>query len=214
MTGSKKKICIIGAGGSARETLFLLKDTLDKTQAIADVACFMVDDEYYKVPIVMGVEVIRFSQFDAALYDVVVALGDPINRKKIVERLPADTSYATIIHPSAVISQWVEIGEGSIITAGVIVTCNIKIGKHAHLNLHTTVAHDCVIGDFFTSSAGVRISGNCTLGNGVYLGVNAAVREKISIVDNVTVGMGGIVVKDIKEAGVYVGVPVQKMVKK
>jgi sugar O-acyltransferase (sialic acid O-acetyltransferase NeuD family) len=214
MTGNKKKICIVGAGGSARETLCALIDTLDKTQVVADVACFMVDDEYYREPIVMGIEVIRFSQFDAALYDVVVSVGDSTNRKKIVERLPADTTYATIIHPSAIISDWAEIGEGSIITAGVIITCNIKIGKHTQLNLNTTIAHDCVIGDFFTTAAGVRISGTCTIGDCVYFGANAAAREKINIVDNVTIGMGGIVVKDIKEAGVYVGVPVQKIVKK
>lgn len=211
MTAGKKKICIVGAGGFAREALCALIDMLDKTQAIADVACFMVDDEYYKESTVMGIEVILFSKFDAALYDVVVAIGDPVGRKKIVERLPANTTYATIIHPSAVISKWVEIGGGSIITAGVIITCNIRIGKHAHLNLNTTVGHDCVIGDFFTSAPGAHISGSCTFGECVYFGTNAAVREKINIVDNVTIGMGGVVVKDIKEAGVYVGMPVQKV---
>ncbi|HEY9260358.1 NeuD/PglB/VioB family sugar acetyltransferase [Chitinophaga sp.] len=214
MAGSKKKICIVGSGGSARETLCALIDATDKTQAIADIACFMVDDEYYKEPIVMGIEVIRFSAFDAALYDVVVALGDPAARKRIVERLPADTTYATIIHPTAIISQWAEIGEGSVITAGVIITCNIKLGKHTQLNLNTSISHDCVLGDFFTTASGVRISGNCTFGECVYFGANSASKEKITIVDNVTIGMGGMVVKDIKEEGVYVGVPVQKMIKK
>ena len=39
-----------------------------------------------------------------------------------------------------------EIGAGSIITAGCIITTNIKIGKHSHLNLHTTIGHDCELG--------------------------------------------------------------------
>lgn len=214
MSSNKKKICIAGAGGFGREVLCYIMDTMDKTQAIADIACFMVDDEYYTEATVMGVTVIPFSTFDASLYDVVIAIADPVVRKGIVDKLPADTTYATIIHPAAYISRQVEIGEGSIITPGAIVSLNAKIGKHAQLNHHTTLGHDCIVGDFFTTAPGVNISGNCHFGNGVYLGTNAAVRQKVKITDNVTIGMGGIVVKDILEEGVYTGVPVRKLVKR
>jgi hypothetical protein len=73
----------------------------------------------------MGVDVIPQSKFDPALYKVVVAVGDPSSRKRVVDSLPTQTTYTSIIHPSVVISEWVEIGEGSIITAGTILTCNI-----------------------------------------------------------------------------------------
>ena len=101
----------------------------------------------------------------------------------------------------------IEIGEGSVICAGSILTTNIKIGKHSHLNLLTTIGHDTVVGDYFTTAPGAKISGNCNIGECVYFGTNSSVREKITICDNVTIGLNGGVVKNINKSGIYVGVP-------
>jgi sugar O-acyltransferase (sialic acid O-acetyltransferase NeuD family) len=216
MNTSSKKICIAGTGGFGRETLCCLIDSLQlhgKELKIEDIACFMVSDNHFKEETIMGATVIPQSKFDPLLYEVVVAIGDPKVRRQMVDSLPKETKYATIIHPSVVMSKWVDIGAGSIITAGTILTCNIKLGKHAHLNLHTTIGHDCVIGDYFSTTPGVNISGNCTFGDNVYFGTNSSVREKIKICDNVTIGMGGVVVKNIDAAGVYVGNPLKKLEK-
>jgi len=212
---NKKKICIVGAGGFGRETLTCLIDVISNTELkIEEIAVFMHDEEFHEEPQIMGIPVIKFSDFIVEEYKVVIAVGDPKTRKKLVERLPPETEFTTIIHPSAVISDWVEISEGSIITAGTILTCNIKIGKHAHLNLHTTIGHDCIIGDYFTTAPSSNISGNCEIGECVYFGTGSSVREKIKICGNVTIGMGGIVVKNITDEGVYVGNPVKRLVKK
>jgi sugar O-acyltransferase (sialic acid O-acetyltransferase NeuD family) len=173
----------------------------------------MVDDVYYTESKVLGISVIKKSEFIPALYDVVVAIGDPWDRKRFVESMPFETTWATIIHPTAIISKWVEIGEGSIITAGTILTCDIKVGKHAHLNLQTTITHDCEIGDYFTAGPAVHISGNCKIGDCVNIGTTAALRNGISICNNVTIGMGSVVVKNITEEGIYVGNPAKKLVK-
>ncbi len=142
--GDKKKICIVGAGGFGRETLLCIIDAIAATDLkIEEVACFMVEEQYLVKDKIMGVDVLSQSNFDPEKYKVVVAIGDPKTRKKVVESLPKETTFTTIIHPNAIISDWVTIGEGAIITAGVIMTCHIKIGKHAQLNLHTTIGHDC-----------------------------------------------------------------------
>ncbi len=211
-----KKYCIVGTGGFGRETLACLIDVMQVEQPgidIADIALFMVDDIFYSDNVVMGVPVIRRSDFVVENYKVVVAIGEPDVRRKFVENMPDNTEYATIIHPSVVLSKWVDLGEGSIVTAGSILTCNITIGKHAHINLHTTVGHDCDIGDYFTTAPGANISGGCTFGHAVYFGTNAAIRQGVTICDNVVIGMGGVVVKDITEAGVYIGNPLTKLVR-
>src|ERR1700744_4143295 len=104
MTGDKKKICIVGAGGFGREIFCCLQDGMEKKQKLEDTVCFMVDDQYLTETKIMGVDVIPTSKFDASKYDVVVAVGDPAARKKIVTNLPPETTYTKIIHPSAVIS--------------------------------------------------------------------------------------------------------------
>ena len=199
-------IVIYGAGGFGREVLCLALDAGFKQ------ILFMVDDQHYNASEIMGFKVIKRSEFHPSFgWGVVVAVGDPAKRKAIVESLPEGTVFKTLIHPSVIMSDWVEIGEGSVITAGVILTCNIKLGKHTHLNLHTTIGHDCIAGDYFTTAPAANISGNCTFGNYVYFGTNSDVKEGVNIVDNVTIGMGAVVINSIDEQGVYVGNPVRKL---
>ena len=90
-------------------------------------------------------------------------------------------------------------------------TTNIKLGKHSHLNLQTTIGHDCNIGDFFTTAPGAKISGNCKIGDRVYIGTNSSTREKITICNDVTLGLNSGVIKNISDPGIYVGTPAIKV---
>lgn len=209
---TEKQICIIGAGGCGREALCCLMDMLAlDTNQIANKVVFMVGDEHFKDETILGVHVIKRSEFNYKEYDLVVAIGDPSLRKKVVEKLPSDANFLTLIHPSVIKSPFLKIGQGSIVTAGCILTCDIEIGEHSHINLNTTLTHDLKAGNYFTTAPGVNVSGNCHFGDCVYLGTNAAVKQGISICDNVTIGMGAIVVKNITEPGVYIGNPAKIM---
>jgi len=193
------KKAIIGAGGFGREI-----------QAVIDIPNikFFVDDEYED----LDNNIFGLSKFDPKKYSVVVAIADPIVRQNIINSLPPETQYFTFIDPSAQIhGNDVQIGEGSIICAGTIITTNVKIGKHSHLNLLTTISHDNQIGDYFTTAPGTRISGNCTIKDRVYFGTTASVRQKVNICSDVTIGMNAGVVKDITESGVYIGTPAKKL---
>ena len=194
---------IIGAGGFGREIYWSL-DLMERVDCK-----FFVDDEYYQQG---NEDILPISEFDPEEYEVIVAVADPKFRKSIVESLPIETKYFTHIHPSVQIhAPDVEIGEGSIICAGTIITTNVKIGKHAHLNLLTTIGHDCEIGDYFTTAPGAKISGNCKIYDCVYVGTNASIKQKLSIESFTTIGSGAAVVKDIEEPGVYAGVPAKKI---
>jgi len=194
---------IIGAGGFGREVYWSLS-----LRERADTV-FFVDDEYWdnKNKIILPI-----SKFNPTDYEIVVAIGDPKKRFDIIQRLPKETKYFTHIHPSCCIfDSNIEVGEGSIICAGSILTTNIKIGKHAHLNLQTTVGHDTTIGDFFTTAPGAKISGNCKIHDLVYIGTNASIKEKINICSNTTIGLNAGVVKHITEPGTYIGCPSKKI---
>lgn len=199
-----KKICIIGAGGFAKEIFSCIQDIYDNFD-ISSLVVFMVKDEDYKDEVIMGIKSIPESIFDPNLYDVVVGVGNPYLRKKIVDKLPIETSYKTLIHPSVIISKWVNLGEGTVIMAGSILTCNINIGKHSQININSTIAHDCNLGEYFTTAPSVNISGNCEIGASVYVGSNSSIKQGINIVNNVNIGMGSLVVKDITESGDYIG---------
>lgn len=194
---------IIGAGGFGKEVYWSLSQ-IERNDTV-----FFVDDVYWDNS---DEKILPLSLFESDKYEVVVSIADSKDRERIVNRLPKRTKYFTHIHPSAQIhGEDVIIGEGSIICAGTIITTNVKIGKHAHINLITTIGHDCVIGDYFTTAPGVQISGNETIGNRVYFGTRSCVKQKIQICDDVTIGMNSGVVKTITEPGTYIGTPAKKI---
>lgn len=197
----QKKIhkAIIGAGGFAKEMLADYVGTYGKELPM------YVSTQY------MNDYTLDLKDLDFDKYEVIVAIGNPIYRKRIVESLPFEAKFWTHISKHALILGNVNIGEGSIVCAGTILTDNIYIGKHSHLNLLTTIGHDTYVGDYFTTAPGAKVSGNCTIRDCVYIGTNASVKEKINITDNVTVGLNAGVVKDIKESGIYVGTPCKKL---
>lgn len=192
---------IIGAGGYAREIETQIGRKMKK----------FVDDEFFKVN---NENIYPLSQFNYLLYSLIICIGDYNIRRKIVEYLHIDTEYFTFIHPSAQIidKDTIKIGRGSIIGPNCIMTTNIFLGEHAQLNLTTTIGHDCVIGKFFTTAPGAKISGNCEFGENVYIGTNSSVREKIKICDNVVIGLNSGVVKNIEISGIYGGTP-SKLIK-
>lgn len=194
---------IIGFGGFAKE----VSDSIRVTDGY-EIEVFFVDDEYYT-----GIEKTKpLSEFNPEKYETVIAIADSKVRETIVNKLPKKTKYFTHINKTAQIhGKDIIIGEGSIICAGSIITSNVTIGKHSHLNLITTIGHDNVIGDYFTTAPGVQISGNCKIGNRVYFGTRSCNRQKTTICDDVIIGLNSGVINDINESGVYVGTPAKKI---
>jgi len=191
---------LIGAGGFAREIKAHIGDFSMK--------CF-IDDEYW---VENDDNIFPLSKFNPMQYRVLVAIGDPKDRFDMVQKLPKNTQYFTFIHPNAqILDSNIEIGDGSIICAGCILTTNIKIGKHTHLNLQTTIGHDCEIGDYFTTAPGAKISGNCKIYDCVYIGTNASIKQKINIHSLATIGLNAGVVKHITKPGIYTGTPAKLM---
>ena len=192
-------LAIIGHGGFAKEVEAWARNKY--------FCSFYVDDEY------AGRGALPLSSFDPLRSKVVIAIGDPSTRRRIVDAMPKETRFETLIHPSALIvdPSTTMIMKGAIICAGVIITHDVVIQEHTHVNIGTTIGHNCVIGRYNTISPSVNISGNVTTGSFVYLGTNSAIREKITITANTTVGMCSAVIRDIKQSGTYVGVPAKKV---
>ncbi len=190
---------LIGNGGHAREV-----------QAQMGIELFrFVSDEYWKEG---DSKLLPLSKFNPEKYILMIAVANSKDREDIVKQLPVNTQYFTFIHPTAqIMSEDILIGEGSFIGSNSIITCNVVIGKHAILNRANHIGHDCRIGDYFSAMPGSIVSGNVNLGNKVYLGTNSSIREKITIFDDVIIGLNTGIVKDINESGVYVGQNIRKL---
>jgi sugar O-acyltransferase (sialic acid O-acetyltransferase NeuD family) len=203
-----KKLCIFGAGGFAHEVFWLARQCGHEIEAFIDIHA---SKPYYGTPVKDD------SYFNKEKNLAVVAVGNPKIREKIVKRIIdnyGSNIFATLIHPQAnIMSPGVSIGLGSVICANCFLTCDIQLGMFSQLNLSTTIGHDTIVGDFFTTAPGVNISGKIRAGERVYFGTNASIAEGITICDDVIIGAAACVTKDILESGTYIGVPARKLEK-
>jgi acetyltransferase-like isoleucine patch superfamily enzyme len=104
---------------------------------------------------------------------------------------------------------------------------DVKIGDSCKIQSHSficelvTIGHHCFIGHGVmfvndTFSIGGPARGNKELwkstliGNNVSIGSNATILP-IEICDNVVIGAGSVVTKNIKESGIYAGNPAKKI---
>jgi sugar O-acyltransferase (sialic acid O-acetyltransferase NeuD family) len=190
-----KELALFGYGGHAREV----------SAHIAKPITFFVEDQW------VSRGTLPLTKFDPDRWKIMIAVAEPMLRKKIVESLPEETEYFSYIHPSSLIlGDEFELGSGSFIGSFCVVTTNVKIGNHAIINRGNQIGHDCLIGDYFSMMPGAIIGGNVTIGNRVYMGSCANIKQKIYICDDTVLGMNSATVKNIHEPGTYVGVPSKK----
>lgn len=207
----KQPLLIYGAGGLGREVLSLIR-----ASDVWEPAGFL-DDGLPLHENIKGVKVLGskdvLRNIDGPCY-VVLAIGDPLAKKKIVESLVEyDVSYPVIVHPAAVIQDpsSVRLGEGTIVCAGAIITTDVQIESHVLINLNSTIGHDTCIGAYTSVMCGANIAGEVTVGSAVMIGSGANVLNRVSIGRGSKVGMGAVVIRNV-EAGITVaGVPAKQI---
>jgi UDP-N-acetylglucosamine acyltransferase len=88
-----------------------------------------------------------------------------------------------------------------------------EIGQNCYIMKHAYIAHDCILGNNVTMSAGSKLAGFCTIGDRVNLGMGAAVHQKSTIPEGVMIGMNGVVTKksELEPYQKYAGVPVKNI---
>lgn len=206
-----KSVVIIGAGGFGREVLEIFKDQNAISQTW-DILGFIDENDKLIGKIVNGYPVLGglawLKDYNRPGMGCVCAVGNCETRRKVIEKLQeVGVNFYNAIHPSVIISEFVELGKDVIICAGSILTVNIRIGDHVHINLNCTVGHDAVIGDYCTINPLVAVSGSDRLGEGVYVGSGATLIQGISVGDWSVIGAGAVVIDDISSEVIAVGVP-------
>jgi sugar O-acyltransferase (sialic acid O-acetyltransferase NeuD family) len=212
------EILVYGAGGFAREVAWLAQRCSCATKPIV-VRCFIDDAEIPPEKHLNGLPV--FSLAEARLRHpqarVVVAIGNPAARAEVVSKVEqAGFHFGTLIHPGVEMSEWVDLGDGSIVCAGNIITTNVQIGRHVHINLDCTIGHDARLGDFTTLAPGVHISGWVYTDACVYIGTGAVVingtkESPLRIGHGAIIGAGACVTKSVESSTTVVGVPARAL---
>ena len=204
-------LIVLGASGFGREVIWAA-ERQNKTKPTWNILGFMDDDDNLQESLINGYKVLG-KMSDVIFYPdafFVVAVGASKTREMIVERLKVinpTIRFGTIIDPSVEMSDYVTIGEGSVICAHTIITVNVSIGSHVIINLDCTVGHDAIINNFVTLYPSVNVSGATIIGRAVELGTGMQIIQGRRIGSYSILGAGAVVVRDIPEKCTAVGSP-------
>lgn len=197
------RIIIIGCGGHGK----VIADIAVKN-GYKDIS--FIDDntkgECIGFPIIgTSVEIENFADENT---DFIIGIGDNSTRKIIAEKY--NVNWVTLIHPSAQIAMSVKFGKGTVVMANAVVNISTTVGEHCIINTGAIVEHDNLIEDFVHISPNAALGGTVRVGVCTHIGIGVVVKNNIDICSDCIIGAGAVVVKNIKESGIYVGVPIRK----
>ncbi|NQX89574.1 MAG: acetyltransferase [Halioglobus sp.] len=141
---------------------------------------------------------------------VALGVGDCSARLQIASAVTrAGFKLVNAVHPSAVMSPDICIGEGTIVCAGAVINPHAKLGQAVIVNTSASIDHECNIADGVHLSPGVHLAGRVLVGEGTSVGVGSVVRDGVAIGKGCIIGAGAVVVSDLPDNVLAYGVPAQ-----
>lgn len=136
---------------------------------------------------------------------LIISIGSNRIRKHISERYLVH--YSTAVHPTAMVSGSVSIGDGTVVMHGAIIQADTVIGKHCIINSGASIDHECHIEDFVHVSPHATLCGNVHVGEGSWIGAGATIIPGIKVGRWCIIGAGSVVIHDVPDGSTAVGNP-------
>ena len=103
----------------------------------------------------------------------------------------------------------VEVGANNTIDRGAL--SNTILRKDVKTDSLVHIAHNVVIGERTLIMANAMFSGSVTVGKDCWIAPSSSMRDTIKIGDNVTVGLGAVVTKNIPSKQIWTGNPAREL---
>lgn len=209
-----QRLVVLSAGGTAKDVVSMVDDINRLHPETYQLVGYLDDNPALNNATVLGRPVLGGLGFAKDLdQDIhfVNALGSPksfLRRAQLTEQLGVDmTRFATIIHPTAVVSAGVSIGQGCIVYPNVVLMTDVQLEEHVTILAHCTINHDSVIGAYSILASGVQVAGGVKVGRSCYLGTSSSFIQGIQVGDKTLIGMGAVVIRDVQPEHTLAGNP-------
>lgn len=150
----------------------------------------------------------RMADYDAYF----IAIGNNSIRWEMFNQLKQySNTAAVLIHPSATVSQYADIKEGTVVMANAVINPFASVGSACIVNTGATIDHDCLLGSASHISPGANLAGEVVVGDKSWVGIGANVKQQIIVGKNVIIGAGSTVVNNIENGLTVVGIPAKPL---
>lgn len=207
---------VLGAGGHAKVLVDILQEMGQEILAICDTDFLKEGTRLLGVSVYGSEEfVLRQKPERIFLVNGLGSIGNGKDRTDLFLRFKQQGyTFAKIVSPHACVSRNAEIDEGTCVFQGAIIQAGSRVGKNVIVNTRASIDHDCAIADHCHIAPGVTLSGNVTIGEGAHIGCGATIIQGIRVGKRSLVAAGSIVVRNVEEETIVMGIPARVTPKK
>lgn len=211
----KTKLILIGGGGHCKVCIDVIEQAEQfEIVGILDVAELLGTNVLDYQIIGTDQDINKYVELEYSFLITVGQIKSATLREKLFNKLRENNAeIATIVAPSAYVSEYSKIGAGSIVMNQVVINAGVTIGDNCILNNKCDIEHDSIIGNHTHISTGAIINGNCKVGNGVFVGSNATIANQIIIEDRAVIGAGSVVINNVNISDIQAGNPAKSIKK-
>ena len=209
-----KKLIIIGGHGNGTVALSTVED-INAVRKEWDVLGFLNDRETEPIhgyPILGKVDKKTVDRYigDKDVYFFYTLISVKLNHKFLYKlhdlEIPVE-KFATLIHPTAVISKFSKIGYGVSVQPFVSVGPDVVIGNFVQIYAQALIGHGAKLDDYSYVANNACIGADVHLKEGAYLGTNSTTLEFVILGKWSLTGIGSVVIKDVEPFTKVVGNP-------
>jgi sugar O-acyltransferase (sialic acid O-acetyltransferase NeuD family) len=208
-----KNLVIIGAGGFGREMFATAREAVGYGETFT-VKGFLDGnpsalDGFSGYPEIIGTpETYQIEENDV----FITALGSIAARRRCAAMIEERGGrFISVIHRSASIGPNVTVGDGSLVAHNVVLTADIKVGRHSCVFHGTVIGHDTVLEDFTHVYSLVSVGGGVRIAEGASVFPGARIVPRVEIGAGATVGIGSAVVRGVPPGVTVFGVPAERL---
>ena len=147
-------------------------------------------------------------------FSFAIAVGDNAVRERIHKELVSampNLHFPALVHSSAVISFFTEVGDGAVVMPKAVIGPNSKVGKFCLINTQASIDHDCVMFDYSSLAPAAVTGGMVTIGLRSAISIGATIKHGLKIGDDSVVGANSYLNKDLPNNQVAYGTPAKQV---
>lgn len=143
-------------------------------------------------------------------YVYAIAIGDNFLRSKFFEEVNKkypEIVFPSLVHSSAVISNFTRVGSGSVVMPLALVGPNTEIQKFCIINSNASIDHDGAMGNFSSLAPGAILGGSVSIGERSAISIGAVIKHSINVGSDSVLGANSYLNENLGDCYIAYGNP-------